>query len=36
MVQLQAAKIAIEDQDFPFGPTQNCIAGLTIFGFTGE
>ncbi len=36
MLQLQAAKIAIEDQYFPFGPTQDCIAGLTISGFTGE
>ena len=36
MVQLQAAKIAIEDQYFMFRPRQDGIAGLAIFGFTGE
>ncbi len=36
MIQLQGAKIPIEDQYLVFGPAQNRIAGLAILGFTGE
>lgn len=36
VIQLQGAKIAIEDQYLVFGPAQDRIAGPTILGFTGE
>ncbi len=32
----QRSKIAIEDQDLAFGSTENRVAGLSVFGFTGE
>jgi hypothetical protein len=36
MVELQTAKIAIEDQQLAFGAAQDRVASPAIFGFTGE
>ena len=36
VVQLQAAQVAIEDQQLALGPAQDRIACLAIFGFAGE